>query len=51
MIEHWLDLGGLSSTLKMDQGNRFQIFFGQYSERNSAQIAVQWTHTYFYIAE
>ena len=29
MIEHWLDLGGLNSILKMDQGNRFQIFFGQ----------------------
>ena len=51
MIEHWLDLGRLSSILKMDQGNRFQIFFGQDSERNSAQIEVQWTHTYFYIAE
>ena len=51
MIEHWLDLGGLSSILKMDQGNRFQIVFGQDSERNSAQIAVQWTQAYVYLAE
>ena len=42
MIEHQLDLGVLSSVWKMDQGNRFQIFFwSRLTVRNPAQIAAQ----------